>query len=203
MWHTFEGVRSLRHAERELFLRCACVLRDRIAEGDDADEVVDRGTGVALFERLTDGEKMFAVAIVLLRLLDDSEPIPSYAWMDAAVYAVLQVARTEAEAESALPAEARTIRRLLKRCLRVRRVARKSQWGGMVEDVADRILWDRDFENEAHFLDMPPELAATGQANLGIQRDYYSTPVPFASAEVVRKSDAIIRLLGGYPLPTR
>lgn len=48
------------------------------------------------------------------------------------------------------------------------------QWDLMTESLADRILWDRDFEMASSFLDAPPEKAALMKQMLGIETEYYS-----------------------------
>jgi hypothetical protein len=40
--------------------------------------------------------------------------------------------------------------------------------------LADRILWDRDFEMAASFLDAPPEKSAAMKQMLGISTEYFS-----------------------------
>jgi len=47
------------------------------------------------------------------------------------------------------------------------------QWVSMTEDLADRILWDRDFEMAESFLDLAPEKAAALKHAMGIESDYY------------------------------
>lgn len=48
-----------------------------------------------------------------------------------------------------------------------------SEWSDLVESLADRILWDRDFEMAGNFLDAPPEKAAELKQMLGIDHDYF------------------------------
>ncbi len=52
------------------------------------------------------------------------------------------------------------------------------QWDLLIELLADRILWDRDFEMASLIVDEEPALADTYKQILGIQRDYFSKAPP-------------------------
>ncbi len=52
--------------------------------------------------------------------------------------------------------------------------ANLAQWDWIVESLADRILWDRDFEMAGEFLDTEPATAGLMRQMLGIEDDYYS-----------------------------
>ena len=52
------------------------------------------------------------------------------------------------------------------------------QWKWLVDDLADRILWDRDFEMVNEMIDAPPEKAAVLRAALGIDSEYYTAIAP-------------------------
>ena len=52
------------------------------------------------------------------------------------------------------------------------------QWQSLTESLADRILWDRDFEMAGSFLDEEPAKAAVMKQIMGIEPDYYSTIAP-------------------------
>ena len=47
------------------------------------------------------------------------------------------------------------------------------QWDNAIEDLANRILWDRDYLMAETFLDQPPEIAAAMKSLLGIEDDYF------------------------------
>lgn len=57
-------------------------------------------------------------------------------------------------------------------CLQVDR------WRWLVELLADRVLWDRDFEMVNEMIDAPPERAAAMRAALGITPGYYTAIAP-------------------------
>lgn len=52
------------------------------------------------------------------------------------------------------------------------------QWRWLVESLADRVLWDRDFEMVNEMIDAPPERAAAMRAALGITPGYYTAIAP-------------------------
>lgn len=60
-----------------------------------------------------------------------------------------------------------------------------AEWTDLTEHLADRILWDRDFEMGDSFLDTDPAQAAMMKQVLGIESDYYT-----AIAEEARAEDA-------------
>ncbi|MCS7470706.1 hypothetical protein NZK35_28980 [Stieleria sp. ICT_E10.1] len=52
------------------------------------------------------------------------------------------------------------------------------RWSWLVEMLADRVLWDRDFEMVNVMIDAPPERAAAMRAALGIHSGYYTAIAP-------------------------
>ncbi|QDS87353.1 hypothetical protein EC9_15310 [Rosistilla ulvae] len=52
------------------------------------------------------------------------------------------------------------------------------QWDLVVELLADRILWDRDFEMASMIVDEEPEMAEAYKQVLGIDNDYFSMAPP-------------------------
>lgn len=53
-----------------------------------------------------------------------------------------------------------------------------SEWDILIESLADRILWDRDYEMGALLLDAEPAKAAMMKTHLGIEDDYYTELSP-------------------------
>ncbi|MEM6473038.1 MAG: hypothetical protein AAF802_25985 [Planctomycetota bacterium] len=53
-----------------------------------------------------------------------------------------------------------------------------AEWESIVDCLADRVLWDRDFEMVNEVIDAPPERAAAMRAALGIQPSYYTAIAP-------------------------
>ncbi len=52
------------------------------------------------------------------------------------------------------------------------------RWSWLIEMLADRVLWDRDFEMVNVMIDAPPERAAAMRAALGIHSGYYTAIAP-------------------------
>lgn len=65
------------------------------------------------------------------------------------------------------------------------------QWESLAESLADRILWDRDFEMAENFLDTDPAKAAVLKQMVGVDTDYYSSvaadPKPHEVEELLRQ----------------
>lgn len=59
------------------------------------------------------------------------------------------------------------------------------QWDSTVESLADRILWDRDFEMARSFMDISPAKASMLKQVMGIETDYYSSIAPDSSSSQV------------------
>lgn len=60
------------------------------------------------------------------------------------------------------------------------------QWDSLTESLADRILWDRDFEMAGSFLDDDPAKAALMKQIMGISTDYYSDIAPDLKTDQVQ-----------------
>jgi hypothetical protein len=66
------------------------------------------------------------------------------------------------------------------------------RWRWLVESLADRVLWDRDFEMVNEMIDAPPERAAAMRAVLGITSSYYTAIAPDPTDHQI---DALFRSL--------
>lgn len=69
------------------------------------------------------------------------------------------------------------------------------QWESLTESLADRILWDRDFEMAGNFLDTEPAKAAVLKQMMGIESDYYSSAAPDLRTEEVQDMLRSVRQL--------
>jgi hypothetical protein len=47
------------------------------------------------------------------------------------------------------------------------------EWESLVKHLADRILWDEDWDYADHYLDLAPEIASTVKSTMGIAADYF------------------------------
>ncbi len=55
---------------------------------------------------------------------------------------------------------------------------RKDLWFNVVESLADRLLWDRDYEMEDVFADVEPDQAAAMKSYMGVSEGYYRQIAP-------------------------
>ncbi len=55
---------------------------------------------------------------------------------------------------------------------------RKDLWFNVVENLADRLLWDRDYEMEDVFANVEPEQAAAMKSYMGVSEGYYRQIAP-------------------------
>lgn len=55
---------------------------------------------------------------------------------------------------------------------------RKDRWFNVVESLADRLLWDRDYEMEDVFADVEPDQAAAMKSYMGVSEGYYRQIAP-------------------------
>ena len=62
-------------------------------------------------------------------------------------------------------------------------------WSATIETLANRILWDRDFELESVFADHDPSQVSDIKAYLGINDDYFSTAAPDAYSDEFQRID--------------
>jgi hypothetical protein len=68
------------------------------------------------------------------------------------------------------------------------------EWDLALECLADRVLWDRDWELD-ELLDLPPDRARAVKHSLGISRDYFAaTPTGQRDAAVATAAAALRRL---------
>lgn len=71
-------------------------------------------------------------------------------------------------------------------------------WSELIERLADRILWDRDFEMGESFLDTDPTKAALMKQVLGIESDYYTAIAEEPSEE---EAEALLESLRKLTAP--
>lgn len=198
MWRTPSGERRLQGLERRLFLTGAVALEEllRVAIQTDDDVMV----GVAPFDGLALDRRRWLLLQVAVAL-GGEQPAPELnALSESAVAAVFATVRinvgAEAGVEAAQEARARW-RKLVRdawmdRCSdQTRRYDRDEgyrqaessynfqEWSDKLEDLADLILWDRDFELDEAVADRDPRRAADARHALGIDSGYFrSVPEP-------------------------
>jgi hypothetical protein len=177
MWHTPEGMRVLRGCEGRLFRLGVRALARRIHFYHGRD----------YFGRLTANERLLALAAAARALLEPSAPFPGHtAWNEAAVYAVYYFLGRCARRSDQL-------RRLVWKACRENGVLARTaapidrsdpeEVEFAIECLADRILWDRDWELEEEFCNPDGE-------------EVYFTSPPVATPARVELAKAYIAGLG-------
>ena len=204
MWKTPSGDRRLQGLERRLFLTGAVGLEEllRVAIQTDDDVAVD----VAPFDGLALDRRRWLLLQVTVALGGEGPAPELNALSESAVMAVFAMVRINISAESgvqSLPEEVRARwRRLVRdawmdRCSDQTRRYDKDEgyrqaessfnfqeWTDKIEDLADLILWDRDFELDQSVADRDPRRAADARHALGIDSGYFrSVPEPPGEGE--------------------
>ena len=208
MWRTPAGTRTLRNLESRVVLRGL--------ELETAIELIELGIAadapwefeVAQFDALTPEQQLALLAEVGRALFYKSVSAPVHtAVNEAGVYAIFRALllsiQFEIDGESVHDVESR---RLVYDLIASDSTADESEngdaggltltpgccdiaeWEFEVECVADRILWDRDFELEDSMADSSPEKAQHLKTLMGIDEDYFATisPDPKNLAQVWR-----------------
>lgn len=181
MWWTEQGKRTLRGAERELFVRMAdtlwTALEDELVEEDYASE-----TGIAAFDRLSVQQRFVILAEITAGLLDRKVAcVPLTQANEAAIAAVYQIGASEL-VDCDLYEDFRHL---------VRAAAMEHQmpdlpglrashdaYREMVERLRDLLLWDTDFAMEGVALDLPAAQSRQLHQEMGIDDDYFTALVP-------------------------
>lgn len=213
MWHTPEGDRRLTGAESELVRQSLATLADRLSTnldyGDGEDRIWD--FGVTMFDELAADQQLVVIRQVAEHLLRETpDTLELTAVNEAATYAIFANVGIEIEIEvdMAKNPDGLDLERTYWRQLVLSAYAEANSdaegssvsdeessllppdsdvvadWQCLIESLADRVLWDRDFEMGDIFLDTDPAKASTMKQALGIKTDYYT-----AIAEEARERD--------------
>jgi hypothetical protein len=197
VWNTPAGERVVTGHEGSLFVQAAAALGDLLAECD-AD--LDWQTGVDPFDRHAAPVRIALLAEVVRAMTDAAVPAPEpNAANEAAVYAVFRFLHDEIVSEidtegtdevgQAGPDSGSPVpggdpffwRRLtLSACVEAGDLAGgltpdcddAGEWEARLEGLADRVLWDRDWELE-DLTDLPPRQARRLRRRLGIDDVYF------------------------------
>jgi hypothetical protein len=179
MWRTQCGERILKGAEARVFAESLSTLLDNAI----MDQFEDYESDVACFDNLTYGQKISVLATIGSGLFrKDVASVDLTAVVEGAIGAVFQylkdmivfeiemfeagtywreivvAARKELEGED-IPAPS---------CTDI------EEWELEVEMLTDRILWDRDYENDRTYADHPPEMTQWLKYMTRIPDDYYT-----------------------------
>ncbi|VTS01902.1 Uncharacterized protein OS=Singulisphaera acidiphila (strain ATCC BAA-1392 / DSM 18658 / VKM B-2454 / MOB10) GN=Sinac_1675 PE=4 SV=1 [Gemmata massiliana] len=212
MWRMHDGDRVLTEAEWEVFATGLDLLRSQI-ETDVSAQSDDTDTGIAAFDRLTGEQKLALLAEVAHAVRDPAAPIPRHtAANEGAIMAVLDSFRDMLQSEVE---ENEAGRADLRRCLlgtfaneetHPEKLPRATSedweaWELLFEGVADRLLWDRDFELGDHFLDLPPNDAREKLRLAGIDSDYYLSAPPEPGEKGLTAARQTLARLLELPVP--
>ncbi len=198
MWRTPLGNRILSGAEADLFRDGIGSLFDRVREGDGWE------TGLEVFDRLTTDQKIVHMAHVAKALLYENFPVPRHtATLEgtvAAIYdhilemVVLEIHQPEPDEDN------HEQRKLVLAAAREADMEDPSdldehdpeEWSLLIGALADRILWDADYEQADLFLDIPPEAAQRIMPEVRIGTDYYTTQPPEPTEDQVEAARRVI-----------
>jgi hypothetical protein len=188
MWNTDGGIRRLSGMERDLFVRGVLSLHEKLVHNKRWK------TGVSVLDSMPADIKP-CVLLDVAEALTGNRPAPElYAWNEGAVLAVFNTLEHDIAREIMLGGVAvrrRVHKAWLATCyepeiddepeLGLNLFFSKSNdpavWSHKIERLANRILHDRDMEEEELFLDMPAVRSAPVKEMLGIP-DRYFVAVP-------------------------
>ena len=200
MWHTSEGDRFLEAAEARLFKAGVTGLVERVKEDV---RVESGGYTITLFDELTWSQRLAVLESVATHLLTKTDQMPELtAVNEAAIGTVFDHISFEIDMEIEDTSSGTVWRQLVldacHECLgdelsehddsdgdeaaedeadylpESASCERPDLWHHLVQSLADRILWDRDYELMGDFLDEPPEKAAMLRQIMGIGEDYFA-----------------------------
>ena len=162
MWRTDRGERILEDAEANVFAEALSALLDYAI----TDQFDDYESGVACFDNLTYGQKISVLATIGNGLFrKDVAPVDLTAVVEGAIAAVFQNLKDSIVLEIDEPEFGTDWRELV---IAARKEADVEdipaptctdvdEWEFQVEGLTDRILWDRDYEDDHTYMDHPPE----------------------------------------------
>jgi hypothetical protein len=202
MWWTSDGARILHGAEAALF---------REGLGTVVDMVRDDNEGfwrfnVPPFDDLQPNQKLALIARIGTALLREDEPMPKLtAILEATVAAVYEAIRILVEMEINQPPKWRhspSWRELVLAACMERGVVEPldiesedlDEWEGLVDSLADGVLWDEDWKDVTH-LDVDPKASRAVKTLLGIDEEYYvAIPPDPTNSEIEGVLDTLKRL---------
>ena len=179
MWRTDRGERILKGAEAIVFAEALSALLDYAI----TDQFDDYESGVACFDNLTYGQKLSALATIGNGLFrKDVAPVDLTAVVEGAIAAVFQNLKDSIALEIDEPEFGTDWRELV---IAARKEAEVEdipaptctdvdEWELEVEGLTDRILWDRDYEDDHTYMDQPPEKTQWLKHMARIRDDYFT-----------------------------
>jgi hypothetical protein len=179
MWRTNHNDRILEGAEAKVFAEALLNLLDEFDLCDFEYEL-----GIKCFDTLTNGQKIYVLATIGNGLFrKDVEPVELTAVMESGIGAVFKHLYNNITIEIDMPELKSDWRKLLV-------AARKEmeaedipdatcedfdEWDIEVEELANAILWDRDYEDGDIYMDHPPEKTEWLKYMARIPDNYYTS----------------------------
>jgi hypothetical protein len=220
MWHAPGNKKLVIQGKfKELFLEgVSAALEGWFTNGDAALDGDDWGLTYVKYSEpyanLSNKEKLWALAEVTRCLTTNCKPPKLLQWNESAVYAVFETIASEIIVEIDNNAmgvhdpDFRSWRKLASEAQRELRDYEDDEhyidpesddaykWQSVViNNLAELILWDDDFlESSARIIcDKSPERAERVKYMAGISKDYYSTPIPIVTEEMLKKAKKFLR----------
>jgi len=181
MWRTDCGDRILEGAEAIVFAKTLSSLLDEAIMGT----LDDYQLGIECFDNLTFGQRISVLATIGNGLLrEDVPPIDLTAVVEGAIAAVFKHLKYQIIYEIDEPESRSNWRELVVAARKQTEDEIKGipdptcidtkEWDFEVEGLADRILWDADYEDGDIYMDHPPEKTQWLKYMVMISDDYYT-----------------------------
>lgn len=205
MWRTSCGERILHGAEARVFCEALLCLLDEAF----IDQLEDYPSGVVCFDDLTYGQKISVLTTVGKGLLCQDVPaVELTAALEGAIAAVFDKLRTLVMLEIDEPDLGTASRRLVvaaRQAMAGQEIpdcacSDPDEWDIQIQELADAILWDADYEDSHLYLDRPPEEAQVLREMMRVPQEYYLS-VPddlsdeLAKARLVELRDLATQIL--------
>lgn len=205
MWHTSTGDRTLSGAEATLIVQTCVQMIDALEwelRNDNGEVVCE--SGVELYDEQRVYQRIALLNDVCRGLLTQDQSVPDLnAELEATVMAIFETIKAHIELEidagHCFGDSCCDVRSLVLAAYGYVGPGMEAsnanieddlddlpdpwcdeidQWDLVVELLADRILWDRDFEMASMIIDEEPEMAEAYKQVLGIDNDYFSMAPP-------------------------
>jgi hypothetical protein len=178
MWRTSCGERTLDGAEARVFAEALLCLLDEAF----MDQFEDYPSGVQCFDDLTYGQKVSVLTTVGKGLLcQDVSAVELNAAVEGAIAAVFEKLRDIVMLEIEEPDLGTASRKLVvaaRHAMEGEQIPDSTckdpqEWDFQIQELADAILWDADYEDGHLYLDRPPEEAQVLREMMRIPQQYH------------------------------
>ena len=223
MWQTSMGDRTLVGAEADLVRTIVGFVQDMINVGVEIDD--PHVTEVPLFNALQPTQQLAILHEVTRALLVKEVPMPELtAIREATIYLMfrelvglieceIDISRLENDPdyglrsmvlavfhESPQSEELENANEWTEEDLRTLPPVdcpEINEWNDLAESLADRILWDRDFDMESIMADQSPEETELLKSHMGVSGEYFSMVAPDPGRDECEKIQQELRELTG------